>query len=135
MVATKEDTTRDFTTLGYLFINEKYSVYFVFIFVSNKLNNLLHIEEQQSVGQDKELHFAGQGPTPIGAHVPMVEEVLNEQKIAPPVPCTHLIESLVDVVNRDISNIGVYQVHGGHDHQVKRSKTQITMEEQFAKEF
>jgi len=64
----------------------------------------------------------------------MVEKVLNKEQISPPVTGAHLIESLIDVIDRDISNIGIDQIHGGHDNQVKWSKTQIPVEEQFAKE-
>lgn len=61
--------------------------------------NLLDIKEEQRIGQDEELHLAGQGPTPVGAHVAMVEEILYEEQIAPPVCGTHLVEALVNVIN------------------------------------
>lgn len=64
----------------------------------------------------------------------MIEEILYEEQIAPPVCGTHLVEALVDVINGSISYVSVDQIHTQHDHQIKWTQSQIAMEKQLAKE-
>lgn len=52
----------------------------------------------------------------------MVKEILNEEQVAPPVLCAELIEPLVDVVHRSISNIDERQVNAAHDNQIEGSQ-------------
>lgn len=45
-----------------------------------------------------------------------------------------LVESLVDVENGNVSDVGEGQVHAAHHHQVERTQSQVAMEQQLAKE-
>lgn len=92
----------------------------------------LGIQKEQRIGQHEELHIAGQTPTPVDAQIAMVEEILDEEQIAPPVLRAELIVPLVDVVHRSVSNIDECQVHAAHDNQIERSQSQITMEEKLS---
>lgn len=94
----------------------------------------LGIEKQNRVGQQKELHIAGDAPAPIDAHVLQIKEILYKKQIAPPMLGAQLIEALMNVVNGGVANVSEYQVHAANDNDVKRAQSQIAMEEQLAKE-
>lgn len=64
----------------------------------------------------------------------MIEEILYEEQIAPPMPGAHLVEAFVYVVDRGVANIGIHEIHQSHDHQVEWTQAQVSVEEQLAKE-
>lgn len=92
----------------------------------------LSIEEEYRIGQHEELHVTGQTPTPVDAKIAMVEEILDEKQVAPPVLGAELIEPLVDVVHRSVSNVDECQIHAAHDNKVERSQAQVTMKEELS---
>lgn len=62
----------------------------------------------------------------------MIEQILYEEQIAPPMLGAHLVEALVNVINRSVANVGIDQIHAQHDDQVQRTQSQIAMKEELA---
>lgn len=58
----------------------------------------------------------------------MIEEILYEEQIAPPMLGAHLIEAFVNVIHRSIAYVRVDQIHAQYDDQIERTQSQITME-------
>lgn len=57
------------------------------------------------------MHLTGQGPGPVDAHVLQLEEVVDEEQVAPPELGATAIKSIGDVIDRDLLQVGVQEVH------------------------